>query len=436
MSSVKGKKLLILGGASQHCKVVEAAKRLGVETYVADYLPSAPAKDMADHSYQINVTETERLAELCRAERIDGVISGWLDFCQVPYQRLCEAAGLPCYGTREQFDILTDKLKFKNLCLDYGVGTIPFASGTTEDILEFASRVGYPLQIKPVDSRGSRGQSICNQASELVAAIDWAMDNSRSKMIIAEKRIIGFEDISVTYYFQDGRPIIERLSSRILGNEEDGLDGLAVGSISPAQCADFYVNSVHPRVLKMLEAIGVTEGPVFFQGFKVDDDILFYDPGRRFPGGDYERSFYSIWGIDLAEEMVKYALTGSSEGTLSTVPNDAFKLKSNMQIIYDVTLAPGTIHAVNGIESIRNLSNVDSINLRYKSGDIVADDCDVCRRFAEINYTSSTLDEAAAISRLIRERISVIDGSGGSMVISPFSEEINNYRERLRGQIG
>lgn len=122
--------------------------------------------------------------------------------------------------------------------------------------------------------------------------------------------------------------------------------------------------------------------------------------------------------------MVKYALTGSSEGTLSTVPNDAFKLKSNMQIIYDVTLAPGTIHAVNGIESIRNLSNVDSINLRYKSGDIVADDCDVCRRFAEINYTSSTLDEAAAISRLIRERISVIDSSGSSMVISPFRKKL------------
>lgn len=436
MTEVKGKRLLILGGASQHCKVVEAAKRLGVETYVTDFLPSAPAKDMADHAYQINVTETERLAELCRAEGIDGVLSGWLDFCQVPYQRLCEATGLPCYGTREQFDVLTNKLKFKNLCLEYGVGTIPFVSGSAEDILEFASSVGYPLQIKPVDSRGSRGQSVCNRPSELGSAIRWALNNSESNRVIAEKRLIGYEDISVTYYFQNGYPIIERLSSRILGNEKDGLDGLAVGSISPAQCSNLYINSIHPRVLRMLEAIGVREGPVFLQGFKVGNDVLFYDPGRRFPGGDYERSFKSIWGVDLAEEMVKFALTGLSERISPAVPTDAFKMKSKVQVIYDVTLAPGTIHAVEGVESVRQLPSVDSINLRYESGDTVSEDCDVCRRFAEINFTSSSLDEAVEVSRLIQDKISVIDGSGSNMVISSFSEKICKYRQKQREQIG
>jgi len=109
MKELEGKKLLILGGASQHCKIVEAAKEMGIETYVVDNLPSSPAKEMADYSYLINVTETERLMQLCQEEKIDGIIAGWLDFCQKPYQKLCQATGLPCYGSKEQFELLTLK---------------------------------------------------------------------------------------------------------------------------------------------------------------------------------------------------------------------------------------------------------------------------------------------------------------------------------------
>lgn len=51
MKVLNGKKLLILGGANLHCDLVIAAKNLGVETFVTDYLPidKAPAKQLADH---------------------------------------------------------------------------------------------------------------------------------------------------------------------------------------------------------------------------------------------------------------------------------------------------------------------------------------------------------------------------------------------------
>lgn len=38
------KKLLILGGTHQHCKMVRAAKELGVYVIVTDYLEESPAK--------------------------------------------------------------------------------------------------------------------------------------------------------------------------------------------------------------------------------------------------------------------------------------------------------------------------------------------------------------------------------------------------------
>ena len=48
MSNLQGKRLLFLGGAVQCCKVVEAAKRLGVYTIVTDIKASRPMCEIAD----------------------------------------------------------------------------------------------------------------------------------------------------------------------------------------------------------------------------------------------------------------------------------------------------------------------------------------------------------------------------------------------------
>ena len=42
------KKILILGGANQHLKFVEAAKELGLYTIVTDYLNDSPCKKVCD----------------------------------------------------------------------------------------------------------------------------------------------------------------------------------------------------------------------------------------------------------------------------------------------------------------------------------------------------------------------------------------------------
>ena len=61
MTDLKEKKLLIIGGAFQHVKLVEAAKELGVVTYVTDYLPleKAPAKQIADKYFMYNIDEID-----------------------------------------------------------------------------------------------------------------------------------------------------------------------------------------------------------------------------------------------------------------------------------------------------------------------------------------------------------------------------------------
>ena len=123
--NLKGKKLLILAGAGVHNKVVRAAKEMGIYTIVTDYLPDSPAKELADESWMLNIMDVDGIVKKCKEEHIDGVMNFCIDPAQKPYLEICERLNLPCIGTRKTFDILTDKRKFKDYCVEHGVDVIP-----------------------------------------------------------------------------------------------------------------------------------------------------------------------------------------------------------------------------------------------------------------------------------------------------------------------
>ena len=110
---LKGKKLLILCGNAIHCKVVEAAKEMNVYTIVTDSLPleDAPAKQMADEALFLDVRDVDAIVDYCREHCVDGVLNFCNDLAQRPQHKICEALGLPCFGTEKQYHLLTDKIR-------------------------------------------------------------------------------------------------------------------------------------------------------------------------------------------------------------------------------------------------------------------------------------------------------------------------------------
>ena len=209
------KKILILGGASIHIKVVEAAKEMGIYTIVTDYLENSPAKAMADESWMIDVTDVDEVAKKCKETGVDGVLNVCVDPCQIPYYKICEKLGLPCYGTAEQFFIMTNKPAFKQFCVENGVDIIP--DYTEEDVTD--GNISYPVLIKPAVSRGSRGQTICYDDSNIEEAILFAKNESSDKNIVIEKYMGDCQDFSMTYMIVDGEAKLIRTGDRYLGSK-------------------------------------------------------------------------------------------------------------------------------------------------------------------------------------------------------------------------
>lgn len=420
----KGKKLMVLGGASQHCKVVEAAKNLGIKVYVADYLEDSPAKIIADVPVLINVTDLDALVEICTKEKIDGAIATSLDFCQLPYQKLCKKMNYPCFGDENQYRILTNKEFFKQCCRAYGVDTIP--EYTIEDV-ERDNNVEYPVFIKPVDSRGSRGQSICYNKVEVETAIEKARAEASNGNVLIEKYMGYCQDFTVSYLFAEGKGHIVRTGDRFEGSKGTGLENLCVASRSPSKFSENYINNTNKNVLKMLKGIGIKNAPVFFQGFIDGDTVRFYDPGLRFAGGEYERILKCITGEDIISYLVQYAVSGIS--IKSDFSENIWRLGGKRITQLDPILKPGKINRIQGVEDIRKMNSVVAISQRVFEGDTIKKSNDLGQRFGEFCIISDDIDDEITNIKKIQTYLSVTDENGMEMIFDTFDTD------KLNGEV-
>ena len=430
MRNLKGKKLLVLGGAFQHCKLVEAAKELGVITYVTDYLPlaEAPAKQIADKYFMYNITEYDAIVDMCKREKIDGVIATSLDACQRPYQHICEMLGVPCFGTAEQYRILTDKTVFKEYCRKNGVDVIPeYTEEQFSDKNECESNVEFPVFVKPCDSRGSRGQSVCYTYEEALRAIDFAKSESATRKIVIEKYMGQNNDFSMTIIVINGKAYSFRTVDRILGKYEDGLDKLAVGAVMPSVHTELYLKNVHKKVEAFIKDVGLQNAPVFMQGFIDGDTVRFYDPGLRFPGGEYERMFKAACGKNVFYPLIEYAVTGSVSEDSVEIKADDIWLDKKIAAQVLPTLRKGTISVIMGMDEIRKHKNVVSAFERYVKGDEITETHNVNQRFAEIDLVCDDVKELQETVRWVYDTLKVLDQDGQDMLISkPDIEQFSN----------
>jgi biotin carboxylase len=417
--NLKGKKLLLLGGAAQHCKAVEAAKEMGVYVICTDNLIDSPAKKLADESYMFDVKDIDSLIELCQREHIDGVLNVCLDPCQRPHQQICKILNYPCFGDEDQFSILTDKSKFKKFCIENGVGVVPEYS--INDLDDGSSKIAYPVLVKPVDSRGSRGQTICHNIDEIRAAILVARKESSNSEVMLEKYMGRENDVILSYMVIDTEPYLLRISDRYLGKLEDCLEKVAIAAITPSRFTKFYLEKADRKVKNMIRNLGIKNGPVFMQGFIDGDTIRFYDPGLRLPGSEFEVSYKHICKIDVVKMLIEFALTDSiSDSDNFTDITEHIFLDGHLSVSLHPTVRAGIIQQIKGLETIEHMENVVAFSQRYYVGDEVHRTNDVRQRFCSVDLIAPSLKNLKGSIELIQDELRILDKDGNNLIYGNF----------------
>ena len=405
------RKILILGGANVHCKLVRAAKELGLYTIVTDYLPDSPAKKMADKSYMYDIMDIDGIVAMCREEGVSAVLSTHLDPCQRPYQQICQRLGLPCFGTQDQVFRMTDKHAFKRMCAENNVDTIPEYS--LEEIQN--DTASYPVFIKPVDSRGSRGQSVCYCKEEALTAVELAKSESTNGDILIEKYMADAEEVQITYFFMDGQAHLIRTTDSYRGTEAEGLEKVVLCAVSPSKHTEEYLQGAHHKVVEMFRKLGLENGPAFMQGFYDNGKFRFFDPGLRFPGVDYEEIYRKVYDIDLPKMMVEFSVNGSIRN--GTLPENSAMLSNKQACVLFPTMSAGTIAEIRGVESLCADTRVVSFLQRHDVGDTVEWTYNVNQRFAEIDILCENGESLHDTITWALQTIEVLDIDGNGMLM-------------------
>lgn len=416
-----GKKLLILGGAEIHSKVVRAAKELGIYTIVIDNLDpkDSSAKKISDENYLIDIYDINGIVNLCKEKNIDGVINTSLDPCQMTHYKVCSELGLPCYGSYEQYYKLTNKVAFKKLCKENNVDIIEDYS--EEDVLQ--GNVVYPLFIKPVDSRGSRGQSICYSLEEAKKGIEIAKSISSDGTVLIEQFLENKQDFMLSYIVVDSVPHLVRICDRYEGFVEDGMDKVGALAMNPSKHSEMYIKNVHPKVINMIKNLGIINGPIFLQGFVDGDTVRMYDPGLRLPGGNYENLFKECMDKDIIKMLIEFSLTGSISNDYGILQDDDYKLNGNYVSNLFPMMHDGKIASIEGMDYIKQMPTVVSAALRHNVGDIVSPTRTVHQRIGEINIKTKSIDEMIDSINDIYNHLKVFNEDGEDLACSKLDVE-------------
>lgn len=414
-----GKKLLVLGGVAMICELVQDAQRRGAYVIVADYYPDSPAKRVADEAWLVSTLDTEDLAAKCLEAGVDGVISAFDDFNVICSQRLSERIGAPFYATREQVDTTMDKVRFKQLCRDNGVPSTPEFELDAELSREKLDKIKYPVIIKPVDSSGARGITICNNEEELREAHKYAMKFSKKGNIILEKYLVG-DEIGVNYILQDGDIHVSVLHDRYMQKGDGQHVCLPVAYVYPSKYTEKYLAWENQQVINMFKSIGMANGTLFLQGCVDDGLCYFYEMGYRINGAKQYQLLDRLCGFNPMQMIVNYSLTGKmAEESIADKVNP---MLPKTCCTLSVLARPAKISKIVGLDEIEKYEETLAVTRWYQEGDEITQDALGTQKQIAMRI-SLQADNTEALAKIIDKvyaTLDVLDDQGNSMLLEQF----------------
>ena len=409
---LRGKRLLILGGMRFSCEIVKTAQSLGIYTLVADYnkIEDSPAKQIADEAVDLSVTDVDAVVSYIKNNDIDGVFVGFNDMLLPYYAEICEKSGLPCYGTKQQFETLIAKDKYKSLCRQFGVPTIP-EYDINDDNIE------YPVLVKPVDSSGSRGITICHSHDELVKAVEIGRKASKTGKVLIERYMDG-RVVTVFWTFQNGNYFLSALANRhVKHNQGDDVIPLPVGYTFPSVFLPKYQKEVEDNCKKMFRHLGIKDGMMFMQ-CKVEDGTCYvYDLGFRPTGSLEYKILKRVCGYDPLEMMIRHSLTGiMGSEDISTRVNPLFAVPAfNVSCL----CAPGTIKDIVGIDEVKSFPGVEDVVCGHVPGEVITEQMRglLAQITVRVLGAVASKDQLLPMMQKIDDTIAIIGDDGENLLL-------------------
>jgi biotin carboxylase len=405
--NLKGKRLLVLTGCNGASDIIRYARSKGAYTIASDFHDVSDVKDMADERVNVSTTDIAALEAIAAERAVDGITTGTSESSMFSVLALTARLQLPFYSTEEQLGVINNKKRFKDWLHAFDV-PVPQEYSVDD--------VSYPAVVKPVDSSGAKGISICRADADLRAALELARQHSRLGEVVVERYVAASSEVFFNYTLIDGRISLSCAFDTYKHHQAEGIAGVLALNLYPSRHLQKYIDTTHPRVVAALTGLGLRNGVVSIQTLFDGEQFFVFEAGFRLGGAQSYVFTKHLNGLSHMEMMVNHALTGRMADDEKLLDrDDPFFKQPCCQL--NLPLRSGSIATFDGLNSIRNLSGVLNVTQVRMLGDTVIADSTTNQLGVRVHVVGSSLAELSDTSQRIRGTLDIRDADGKDMVL-------------------
>jgi len=269
--------ILLLGSGELGREFVISAKRLGCRVIACDSYVGAPAMQVADGFEVFSMLDGDALRATIDKHRPDHIVPE-VEAIRTEVLADVEAAGFHVVPSARAAQLTMNRDAIRDLAAsDLGLTTSTFEyAETREELRAAATRIGFPLVVKPVMSSSGKGQSTVKSAADIDAAWDYAAAGMRGDRlrVIAEAFIdFDYEITLLTVRHQDGVTFCPPI-----GHRQERGDYRE--SWQPAAMSAAALASAQDMATKVVDALG-GHGIFGVEFFVKGDTVIFSELSPR-----------------------------------------------------------------------------------------------------------------------------------------------------------
>lgn len=355
------KKILIIGSGPWQLDLIEKAKSKGYFVINTNLHSDSPGSFKADVFINIDIFDLEGHLKIAKENDVDGVVCNQIDIAVPTVAYVAEKMGLPGIGF-ETAKLFTNKFLMREFCKKNNF-LIPryFLCKSIRDAIKAANEIKYPVVIKPINNRSSRGVHKVNNVSELEIAFIDTKKNSFTDEFLIEEYIGGIELTA------DG--FKEKLYHTTLGiSEKSYYDTNEVLSYKLYYSRDNL--SRHQKLLEINNLLmqrtnlhfGITHAEYkFYQG-----NYYLIEFAARGGGANISSKIIPlISGYDVENRLLDIVMQQLSASALPRYS----QIKGSAALQFFL-VEPGIIKTITGYEEISNYKNIIETDLQISIGDV------------------------------------------------------------------
>ena len=296
-------KIAIIGANEFQNKLIIKAKEMGIETHVFAWEEGAVGKENSDFFYPISIIEKEKILEICKKIKIDGICSIASDLAMHTVNFVANELDLKG-NSLECTELTTNKYKMRERLSKFNLPCPKYILVNNIEKVNLED-LSFPLIVKPTDRSGSRGIYKVNNESELETAIKSALEESFSKEILIEEYILG-DEYSVESISEKGIHKVLQITKKYTTGAPNFIER---GHTEPVEIDDELYKKIEQIILKSLDVLEVSNGASHSEIKILENDIKIVEIGARM-GGDFIGSdlVKISTGIDYLELVINIAL--------------------------------------------------------------------------------------------------------------------------------